>query len=627
MTDTPASASGHGSPDESEAVDAPLRAVVEMLNRTARPSTVGAQAATVEDASSEEAEATAAWLPRPGRASESSRLGQLMVERGLVGDDQLEQALAEQRRTGRRVGELLLEAGMISSVDLAKVLADHLGVPFVDLRSRPPDLVLAALIPEHVARRYSALPVARWSGQLVVAMANPNDVFALDDLRVLTGQPVIPALAEPEFLQATLDRAYQHVDIEASFDEATTDHEPDSGLLSTLDVLDEGPLVRLVNALLEQAANDKASDLHIEPTTERVVIRERIDGVLHDTSEAPLGVLRPLISRLKVLGGLDIAETRRPQDGRFSFTVHGRIIDVRVGVMPTATGEAMVLRMLDPIRGAVDLASLGLSREELARIEPAFRSSQGAVFVTGPTGSGKTSTLYAVLAAINTREKSIVSVEDPVEYRLSGVKQVQIHPKAGVTFPIALRSILRVDPDVIFIGEIRDGETARIAADASITGHLVLSTLHATRTAAAPVRLIDMGLEPYMVASALSCLVAQRLVRKLCERCARRVEAHDAIDVLRRLGADEALIDRPTMRAPVGCPSCRDTGYEGRKAIYEIMPVSEGIARLIVDRAATADIERLAIEEGMHTLHVAALNRVIRGELSVDEMLRVIPGT
>ena len=599
-------------------VEAPLRAVVQLIARaTSTVTNEGLPHAHVPGPES--------GIHEPRLAPETGRLGQLIVERGLVTEAQLEQALSEQRRTGQRMGETLLKMGAISSLDLARVLADHLGLPFVDLRSRPPDLVLAALIPEQVARRYCALPVARWSGQLVVAMANPNDVFALDDLRVLTGQPVIPALAEPEYLQLTLDRAYQNVDVETSLDDATADHEEEVPAFATVDAADASPLVRLVDALLEKAANDKASDLHIEPTRDSLIIRERIDGVLHDASEAPLSVLRPLVSRIKLLGGLDIAQTRRPQDGRFSFTVNARTIDVRVAVVPTTSGESVVLRLLDPIRNAADLASLGLSSDELARFEPAFRASQGAVVVTGPTGSGKTSTLYAVMAAINTREKSIVSVEDPVEYRFSGVKQIQVHAKAGMTFPIALRSVLRVDPDVILIGEVRDVETARIAADASITGHLVLSTLHATRSAAAPVRLVDMGLEPYLVASALSCLVAQRLVRKLCEACARPIETSEAMAILRRLNADEARIAQATMRVPVGCPSCRDTGYEGRRAVYEIMPVSDGIARLIVERAATADIERLAVEEGMQTLRTAALDRVMRGELSVDEMLRVIP--
>jgi len=630
MTDVDAFRSGDA--DATHAVRAEIREVMEMLARPTPALTVAALLSDLDDdvvvppagvGTDERSEETDSWSARPNH-TRWSRLGQTMIERGFVTSEQLEQALAQQRSTGRRVGETLLELGVISSVDLANVLADHLGVPFVDLRSRPPDLVLAALIDEHIARRYNALPVARWGGQLVVAMANPNDVFALDDLRVLTGQPIIAALAEPHHLQETLDRAYQQAHVESTLGDATTGYDVESERLAGFDLVDEGPMVRLVNALLEQAAKDQASDLHIEPTTDNVMIRQRIDGVLHDTSEAPLGVLRPLISRIKVLAGLDIAQARLPQDGRFSVTFDGRTVDIRVATVPTATGEAMVLRMLDPSRGAIELSGLGLSADELARLEPAFRAAQGAVFVTGPTGSGKTSTLYAAISAIATRDKSIVSVEDPVEYRLFGVKQIQVHPKAGLTFPVALRSILRVDPDVIFIGEVRDGETARIAADASITGHLVLSTLHTTRAAATPMRLIDMGLEPYLVASALTSVAAQRLVRRLCERCAQPIEHSQTVKLLRDLKVADALVHDATIRGPVGCPSCRNTGYDGRDAIYEIMPVSEHIARLIVERAPIADIEHLAVEEGMDTLRTAALKRVVRGELSVDEMLRVI---
>ena len=422
----------------------------------------------------------------------------------------------------------------------------------------------------------------------------------------------------------TLDRAYQHSRVESSLGDVATDTAPAIETNVAVDPVMDGPMVRLVDALLEQAAKDKASDLHIEPTNEKVVIRLRIDGVLHDTSEAPLSVLRPMISRLKVLSGLDIAQSRLPQDGRFSTTLQGRQVDVRVATIPTVTGEGMVLRMLDASRGVVDLPSLGLTAKELARLDPAFRAAQGGVFVTGPTGSGKTSTLYAALLAISTRDKSIVSVEDPVEYRLDGVRQIQAHPKAGLTFPVALRSILRADPDVIFVGEVRDGETARMAAEAAITGHLVVSSLHTTRAAAAPIRLVDMGIESYLVASSLTCVAAQRLVRELCDECAVPVGRDDATRLLNDLDADDALIETATVRAPVGCPSCRETGYSGRTAIFEIMPVSEHIARLIVERAATADIEMVAVAEGMDTLRTSALKRVAAGDVGVDEMLRVV---
>ena len=564
------------------------------------------------------------FMQFPAQAHSMTRLGQSMVDSGLISNDDLDRALEHQRVTRKRLGESLIDIGAVTSFQLSQALANHLGVPFVDLESHPPDVLLAGMIPEEVARRYCALPVERWSGQIVVAMANPNDVFALDDIRVLTGQSILAALADTGHLLAAIERVYSGSDlIESSLDDAADDYDVEADM-ATGTLVDDAPVVKLVNALLEKAVADRASDLHIEPASRSVMIRMRIDGILHDTSEAPLNVLRPMVSRLKVMGSLDISQNRLPQDGRFSLTVQGRPIDVRIASMPTAAGESVVLRMLDPVRGAMDLASLGLSEYESERFITAFQAPQGAIFVTGPTGSGKSSTLYALISSVNTRDKSIVSVEDPVEYRLDGVKQIQINSRAGMTFPSALRSTLRADPDIILVGEVRDAETARIAADASITGHLVLSTLHATRSAAAPIRLIDMGVEPYLVASAVSCIAAQRLARKLCDSCATPVEDVDLVQ-LRRLGAtEEMLAGTINLRAPVGCQNCRRTGYRGRAAIFEIMPVTEDISRLIVERAPSAEIERLGVEQGMDTLKVAALRRVLSGDLSIEEMARVV---
>jgi type IV pilus assembly protein PilB len=552
-----------------------------------------------------------------------SQIGQTLLDRGFISQEQLQQALERQRTTGRRLGETLVEMNAISADDLATVLADHLGVPYVDLRAQPPDPMLMSLIPEEIARKMSALAVARWGDRLVIAMAHPNDVLAVDDLRLVTGQPIIAALADADHLLRLIDRTYQSSDVATTIDDARSDYELAEDVPVAIDEVGDGPVVKLVNTLLEQAVRDHASDLHVEPDADSVTIRFRIDGVLHDVSDLPLSLLRPLVSRIKVLGGLDIAQSRQPQDGRFSLTMPTGALDVRVATVPTAAGESVVLRLLDPARGVMDLAQLGLSNDEQARLIPAFHAPQGAIVVTGPTGSGKSTTLYTMLSAISTREKSIVSVEDPVEYRVNGVKQIQINMRAGMTFPVALRSILRADPDIIFVGEIRDGETAHIAADASITGHLVLSTLHTTRAAATPMRLIDMAVEPYLVASALTCVAAQRLVRRLCDRCAEPTpEVSEAL--LRDLGADESLLEGATVRVPVGCNECLRTGYRGRRPIYEIMPVTEGIARRIVERASTADIERLAVEEGMDTMRSAALRLVARGELAIEEMLRAI---
>ena len=550
-------------------------------------------------------------------------LGQLLLSHGLVTEQELQQALSQQVETRQRLGETVVRMGFVSSVDMARVLAEQLGVPFTDLDSSPPDLIVASMVPEEVSRRYQVVAVAEWDEQLVVAMADPRDIFALDDLRMITGRRVIATLAEREQIAAAIDRVYQHSEIESTVDDAASDYTPEAETADDAVAVGDSPVVRLVAALLEQAAGDRASDVHIEPVGGVVRVRFRIDGMLVPVSEAPLTVLRPMVSRLKVLGGIDIAQSRIPQDGRFSLKLADRSIDVRVETIPTATGEAVVLRLLDSVRGITSVEDLELSEDEAHRLSAAFGASQGAVFLTGPTGSGKSSTVYAMLSAINTVDKSIVSVEDPVEYRIDGVKQMQINRRAGMTFGNALRAVLRADPDVIYIGEVRDGETARIAAEASITGHLVLSTLHASHAATAPARLADMGVEAYLVASALSCVVAQRLVRRLCDRCARSSNVNPA--TLHQLGAsDKMLAKEVVVREPVGCAHCRGTGYNGRVALFEIMPITEQIARLIVERAASHDIERYAVSEGMRTLQQAALRRVFDGTLSIPEMLRVI---
>jgi type IV pilus assembly protein PilB len=560
-------------------------------------------------------------LPRE-RPATLPRIGEMMLQRGLITEDDLAAALEDQRATGRRMGEILVEMGALTSVELTRILAERMGYPFVDLRSRPIDLMLAALIPEEVARRYRALPIARYDGQLVIAMGNPENVFALDDLRVLTGSPVVAVAADREQLHEAMNRAYNRSDVESSVDDAVSDFDDDDGASNLLVESEDAPIVRLVNALLEQAVDERASDIHVEPLSDRVRIRMRVDGVLHDASETPLAVLRPLVSRIKVLASIDITRRRVPQDGRFSATVNGRAIDVRVATLPTAHGEAVVLRLLDRMRAVLDLSRLGFSQAELDRYETAFRAPQGAVIVSGPTGSGKTSTLYATLAAINGDDRSIISVEDPVEYQLDGVKQMQVDVRSGLTFASALRSILRADPDVVLVGEIRDAETAKIAAEAAITGHLVFSTLHTTRAAAVPMRLIDMGVEPYLVASSLTCVVAQRLVRQLCPRCAAPADVDEAL--LRQLGCPDELLEGATVRRAVGCPECRNTGYRGRTGVYEIMRVTEDLARLVLHGASSQEIERLAVEQGMDSLPLAALRRVVAGELTVDEMIRVV---
>ena len=552
------------------------------------------------------------------------RLGEVLVERGLATPEDVEGALALQRSTGRRLGEALVELGVVAPTDLAKVLASHVGVRFVDLDERTIDVAVATLVTRDVALRYRAVPVELVDGHLLVAMADPRDVFALDDLRVLTGHPILPALADVDQIENAIDRVFNLSAIAISADDSISDVGLDDARDDDTEAVDEGPIVRLIDVLLEQASLERASDVHIEPRSDRIAIRLRVDGLLHEATSLPRALLRPMLSRLKVLGGLDIAQSRLAQDGRFSLRLADRLVDIRIATVPTAVGEAAVLRLLDPQRTINNLNDLDLAADDAAKISAALQANQGAILVTGPTGAGKSTTVYAALGEINTADRSIVSVEDPVEYQVDAVKQVAINSRAGMTFPGALRSLLRADPDVIVIGEVRDKETARIAAEAAVTGHLVLSTLHTTSASAAPIRLIDMGVEPYLVASALTCVVSQRLLRRLCERCA-TIDTQIDRELLRRLGAPDALLEGPLeLRRSVGCGHCLGTGYRGRIAILEIMPVNEELHRAIVDRAPTAEVRRIAIEQGMSPLRVTAMQRVIEGQLTIEEMIRVI---
>jgi type IV pilus assembly protein PilB len=549
------------------------------------------------------------------------RLGQLLIDRGIASEADVAAALVRQRERGHRLGECLVELGHVDRQALYRFLAEQARVSFADVENLtiPPEL--AARMPADVARRFQALPIAEDEGGLVVAMADPDDVFELDDLAVIMHATIVPALADPQDLRSVIDRTYATGDIPESVKEAAadiTDAAPDEGFDDA-----DGSVVRLVDALLEQSISKGASDLHIEPSSREIRMRIRVDGVLRDLQSAPLKVLPALVTRVKVLANLDIANSRVPQDGRLSVAKNGRDVDVRVAVLPSSHGESIVLRFLDNATGVVALPALGFRPDELARYATAFHAPQGAVIISGPTGSGKTSTLYATLAELNTVARSIVSVEDPVEYELDGLKQIQINPLAGLTFASVLRSILRNDPNVIFVGEIRDGETAHIAGEASITGHLVFSTIHTTSAAAVPMRLIDMGVDPYLAASALTCVVAQRLARRLCHHCAVGDDRPD-LDVLRRYGGDAISAGAMTIRRAVGCERCHGRGYAGRVAIYEIMLIDDEIRHLIHTRASAGDIERVAVAGGMDTLRVAGAKRVASGELTIDELRRVI---
>jgi type IV pilus assembly protein PilB len=548
------------------------------------------------------------------------RIGDLFVEHGMISEQQLAQALDVQRHTGGRLGEILIELEFITSVDAARILAERLGMPFVDLEASPVNEIVAQRIPEEISRRYRAIPLEEENGVLRVAIADPTDVFALDDLQVITNCQIVPVVADPAQLLHTANRIWTRPSMESRIDDAS-DLEDDDATGILVSETEDAPVIRLVDAMIGQATDERASDIHIEPAGDRVRIRFRVDGVLHDASSTPKNVLRPVVSRLKVMGGCDISNSRTPQDGRFSVHGRDRHVDVRLTTLPTSTGEAVVLRLLDKTHGIFDLGALGFEADELVRYQQCFRTSQGAIITAGPTGSGKTSTLYATLREMNDPGRSIVSVEDPIEYHMDGIKQVQVGRRGTVGFAGALRAILRADPDVILIGEVRDSETALIAAEAALTGHLVLSTIHTMSAATVPVRLVEMGIAPYLVTSSLRCVVAQRLARPLCERCrTASAPTDDELEVL-AIPGEEPIRE---VGRPVGCSACANTGYHGRHAIYEVMVLDDEIRSLIAHRCSGPDIERAAVEGGMRTLRVAGARRVRDGVFGPDELIRVL---
>jgi type IV pilus assembly protein PilB len=515
--------------------------------------------------------------------------------------------------------------GVIKEPELVAALARQLGLGFVDLADHSIDPQAVSLLPEPVARRYRALPIGFEDSHLIVAMSDPANVFALDDIRTITGMEVRPVVATAADVENAI-RRYGQFDQSAEniVSEATSQAEDQAKDLDAMpSAVEEAPIVRLVNLLITQAVSDRASDIHIEPAERDLRIRYRIDGVLHEVMRSPKNIQNGLLSRLKVMADINIAERRIPQDGRVGLVVGGKAVDLRMATLPTVYGEKIVIRILDKTSALLKLEQLGFQEGSYDKYEEGFRKPYGTVLVTGPTGSGKSTTLYATLNIINSPDRNIITVEDPVEYRLAGINQMQVNPKAGLTFSTALRSILRADPDVVLIGEIRDRETALIATEAALTGHLVLSTLHTNDAASAITRLIEMGVEPYLVASALDCVVAQRLARQLCDRCRQAYRPSEA--ELQNAGfSDEEVVSIEELYRPEGCPHCGKTGYRGRMGLYEVMPVSEEIERLAAERRSSDDIRRLAIEQGMVPLREDGLAKVRMGMTSLDEIFRVV---
>ena len=557
--------------------------------------------------------------------SDGAQLGTLLCQQGLLSQADLDAALASQVDSGKPLGRVLIERGHISEIDLVRTLAQQVGLEFIDLSEHTVDASVAGLIPESLARRYQSLPV-RWDehGRLVVAMADPSNVFAVDDIRAITGAEVFTVVATAGQLQDAIDRFHRlDGEVDTMAQEAADELSDGEDLSKVNEVVEDAPIVKFVNLLITQAVNDRASDIHVEPGEKDLRIRFRIDGVLHEVMHSPKSIQAGVISRLKVMSEINIAERRIPQDGRMSLMVGGKPIDLRVATLPTVFGEKVVMRILDKGQALLTLDDQGFLPDVLERFEQSYQKPYGTILVTGPTGSGKSTTLYATLNILNEVTRNIITVEDPVEYRLPGINQVQIHPRAGLTFAGALRSILRSDPDVLLVGEIRDRETAVIAVEASLTGHLVLTTLHTNDAASTPLRLVEMGVEPFLVTSALDCVLAQRLARKLCDHCREQYQPSEA-ELVQATWPMDQLEDWPTLYRAVGCTSCGKTGYRGRFALHEVMLVTEEIERLIIERRSTEDIKKVAEMQGMLPLRTDGLRKVGMGMTSLEEIFRVV---
>ncbi len=553
-----------------------------------------------------------ATRPRPGRL-----LGDVLVSRGFCDRDTVEAVVIEARAAGRPMGHLLVEQGHIDSDQLAIAIADRFGLEHVSLETLVPDLAAMHLVSVSSLRRMQAIPFGfRDAETLLVAMANPSNVLAIDDLSMLTGLRVEPVVVSPEDLEALFGRLnrLEHELIEDSSVEEEDRLAAEAAALEA--AAEDGPTVKLVRSIISQAIEQGASDVHFDPDGRDLQVRYRIDGIMADGTRIPAGQGARVISRIKILSELDISERRLPQDGRTTMTLDDHRVDIRVTTVPLVEGECAVLRLLDPGRSPQSLSELGMSSSDCARVERALGRSHGAILATGPTGSGKSTSLYAAATIVNSPENTVMTIEDPVEYRLHGVKQMQVHERAGLTFASGLRAIVRADPDIIMVGEIRDFESAKIAIEAALTGHLVMSTLHTNDAPAAAARLIDMGVEPYLVASAIDCVIAQRLARRLCQNCRRpmRVAGGEVGDTS---GGEVEIFE------PGGCVRCRHTGYRGRVGLFEVMIVSDEIRALIVGRATAGEIKKVAKAQGMRTLAADGMEKVRAGATTLSEVARV----
>lgn len=552
-------------------------------------------------------------------------LGDSLVEEGIITADQLKKAQEEEKHTGMRLNKVLVKLGFIAEDDLVSFLSEKLGVPRIELSNYLVDPKITELVPEELARKYELIPVLKIGSRLTCAMVDPWNIFALDDVRAKTGMTIEPAVATEAEVKKALNEHYgakgSMKDLIKSIDEEKlgVGTGKDIDVKKLKGIVEEPIVIRIVNLVVMKAIKEGASDIHIEPEEEALRTRLRVDGMLHEIESPPKHLQSAIISRIKIMANLDIAERRVPQDGRFTTKMEGRQVDVRVSCVPTIYGENVVLRLLDAASALLTLEQLGFSKTMLERYNKLIIRPHGIILVTGPTGSGKTTTLYASLDKINTAEKNIITIEDPVEYKLAGIRQIQVDTKVDLTFASGLRSILRQDPDIIMVGEIRDLETAEIAIQAALTGHLVYSTLHTNDAPSAVTRMIDMGVEPFLVSSSVIGILAQRLVRKICAECKEKYEPTE--EVLKDIGL--AKKQGIIFYRGKGCPKCMNTGYRGRVSIYELMLPDDKIRNAIVAKSQADAIRKLARSTGMITLMEDGIEKVKAGVTTVEEVLRV----
>lgn len=561
-------------------------------------------------------------------SNKKKNFGTLLIEAGIITEEQLNEAIEQQKVCNKKLGEVLKEKGYISQQDIIQILESQLGIPRIDLEKLDLSQDIVKMIPENLAKRHQVVPVEVVGNKIIVAMSDPLNMFAIDDIKIYTGLDVVPNIASPQDIKKTIDKFY-------SQDEAVAVAEQLKKEISTEgknevvnqdnieELVNSAPIVKLVNTVLEQAVMQRASDVHIEPQEAYIRIRYRIDGELKEIFKQDISLLPALTTRIKIVSGMDIAEKRIPQDGRMTVTFDNNSFDLRISVLPTIYGEKIVIRITSKSAFVKDKSQLGFYPDDLEKFDSILQNPHGIILVTGPTGSGKSTTLYAAVKDLNKSDTNIITVEDPVESKVEGINQVQVNAKAGMTFAAGLRSILRQDPDIIMVGEIRDSETANIAISAAITGHLVLSTLHTNDAPSSITRLVDMGVEPFLIGSSVVGIMAQRLVRKVCPNCVEEYEAEEAeLKVLAEV-VDREKLKGIKLKRGKGCAYCSSTGYRGRLGIYEIMIITPKVRELINQRANSSVIKHAAVEEGMQTLKMNAARLVLNGSTTLKEMVRV----